>query len=206
MVILSQTVSPMPVPPLPDPPVGRFPPEHPIWPPPQKEQMQMSDKKRVGIMGNYGGHGSPQMFFPQMNTNQKYSEMDPMSYGGAYQHLLNVLENRNSKIGGKQNRINSNPMADPSPQVYSSFAVDSDSKLLNDSLRLQSLYPEVNPSERVDSVETINKVYNQNNLNKQFDKIKEYTNLKKTPEVIKEKEKFNYTSVNPTDGIRRARP
>lgn len=40
----------MPVPPLPDPPVGRFPPEHPIWPPPNRGNQYMSyQPKRASI-------------------------------------------------------------------------------------------------------------------------------------------------------------
>lgn len=41
----------MPVPPLPDPPVGRFPPEHPIWPPKNQPggQMQYNGQKRAGV-------------------------------------------------------------------------------------------------------------------------------------------------------------
>ncbi|XP_074604687.1 uncharacterized protein LOC141857990 [Brevipalpus obovatus] len=41
-------ISPLPVPSLPDPPVGRFPPEHPVWPPP------VHSRGPQGLVGN--GH------------------------------------------------------------------------------------------------------------------------------------------------------
>jgi len=197
-------VSPMPVPPLPDPPVGRFPPEHPIWPPPQRDPNAVSsDKKRVGMVSPYsGGNTYPhipasQVLFP---TNQKYSEVDPSVSSGAYQQIMNLLENRNSKVNVKQNRISSNPVPESqpySPQVYSSFAVESDPKVLNDSIKLQSLYADLNPNDRHDSIEIINKYYNQNTLNNAFDKLKELNGLKKSSniEVIREKDKVNYTSI-----------
>ena len=46
----------MPVPPLPDPPVGRFPPEHPVWPPKnQGLNMPYNNQKRIG----------PELLIPQ---------------------------------------------------------------------------------------------------------------------------------------------
>ncbi|XP_054167364.1 uncharacterized protein LOC128964752 [Oppia nitens] len=192
-------VSPMPVPPLPDPPVGRFPPEHPIWPPPHREPIA-SDKKRIGAVPQYSmpnpnPHISSNVMFPQ--TNQKYSDMDNGGNAGAYQQMVNMLENRNSKVNVKQNRISSNPVAEISPQVYSSFAVETDPKVLNDTIKLQNLYADITSDDRYDSADIINKFYNQNT----FDKIKEFTGMKKvsTSETFKDKEKMNYTLVATSD-------
>jgi len=92
-------VSPMPVPPLPDPPVGRFPPEHPIWPPPPKDAHKYNEKQRIGHNNMYSPPNITHLqnpFLHIMDLPQKIA--DP-----GYQHLLNYLENRNSKPNIKHN-------------------------------------------------------------------------------------------------------
>lgn len=206
----------MPVPPLPDPPVGRFPPEHPIWPPPQKEALPVAEKKRVG-MNPFQGYNpqmmaaSNQVLFPQAsNNNQKYSEADPSPYAGAYQQLMNVLENRNSKNNPtKQNRISSNLVAEPlsASSVYSAYNIEPDPKVVNDSVRLQQLYSEAVPTERHDTIDIINKLYNQQNYNKQL--VREYNNnnIKKmsVPEVKDKAVNYTTAAIEPI-GTRKSRP
>lgn len=208
----------MPVPPLPDPPVGRFPPEHPIWPPPPKDPVKMSDKKRVGGVNTFvvpNSHTSssfntePQNMFPHLNTNQKYSEADPTGSVAAYQQLINLLENRNSKVTHKQNKFAGNSMpthlTDMSGNVYPLISVETNPKIINESsLKLQNLFSnnyELNPNDRQDRHDTIdftNKYHHKSSLNDAFDKLKDFNNINKLPniEINKEKgEKFNHTSV-----------
>lgn len=214
-------VSPMPVPPLPDPPVGRFPPEHPIWPPPPKDPIRMSDKKRVGGANTFtvpNSHTSSsfnsqsQNMFPHMNAYQKYSEMDPTATVAAYQQLLNLLENRNSKVNNKQNKFTSNSvpnhLSDMSGQVYPLITSESNPKVISSnesSIKLQSLYStnsELNPNDRRESIDFMNTFHHKNSLNDAFDKFKDFNNVNKLPnlETTKDKgEKFNYTSVASSD-------
>ena len=177
----------------------------------------MNDKKRIGMNGYHGVN--PQMtshvMFPQVNNNnnnnnnQKFSEVDPSPYAGAYQQLMNVLENRNSKNAVKQNRISSNLVVEPlSPsQVYSTYGIESDPKVVNETSRLQALFAEASPTDRHDTVDIINKLYNQQNYNKHL--VKEYNNnnAKKVSGVEMKDKAVNYTiaAVEPI-GNRKTRP
>lgn len=76
----------MPVPPLPDPPVGRFPPEHPVWPPknqPGGNPMQYSGQKRAGTAA------AASQFVPQ---SYPLGMMNPHYY----QHFQPVADNHRS--------------------------------------------------------------------------------------------------------------
>jgi len=59
-------LSPLPVPSLPKPPVGRFPPEHPSWPPVARNPVKVNQGGNYG--GNYGGYAAS-----ASNNNQAFA-------------------------------------------------------------------------------------------------------------------------------------
>jgi len=198
----------MPVPPLPDPPVGRFPPEHPIWPPPPKDPVKMSDKKRVGgantitVPNSYTSSSFnfyPPNIFPNINTHQRYSEKDPTGNIEAYQQLANLLEKRTSNVNTKQNKFISNSLvsnkADVSAHNYPIITVESNPKVINQSL--YSTNSELNPNDRHESIDFMNRFYHKSGSNDAFDKLKDLTNINKLLNLETNKEngeKLNQTS------------
>jgi hypothetical protein len=201
----------MPVPPLPDPPVGRFPPEHPIWPPPPKDPVKISDKKRVGgantitVPNSYTSSSFnfyPPNIFPNVNTHQKYSEKDPTANIEAYQQLANLLEKRNSNVNSNQKFISSSLVsnkADVSANNYPIITVEYNPKAINQSL--YSTNSELNPNDRHESIDFMNRFYHKSSSNDAFDKLKDLThinnNINKIPNLETNKEngeKLNQTS------------
>lgn len=69
-------ISPLPVPSLPKPPVGRFPPEHPIWPPISKQAVKMPSGpqyQQAGSQQNFGFAYPPQF--------EKSAQLGHLNYG-----------------------------------------------------------------------------------------------------------------------------
>ena len=82
----------MPVPPLPDPPVGRFPPEHPVWPPPNMNQQVPYNHKRAGLgpQITYPSAAASQAFYQYMNKqndNMKNAQLGMRDKPMPFNHL-----------------------------------------------------------------------------------------------------------------------
>lgn len=76
-------LSPLPVPSLPKPPVGRFPPEHPVWPPVSKHPVKLRQHQQ-----------GPQMQYAASNMNPVF-EMAPQFANIGKQQLVSYEESNN---------------------------------------------------------------------------------------------------------------
>lgn len=98
----------MPVPPLPDPPVGRFPPEHSIWPAAGSDQPLVfpSQKSRTGA--GYGQVAAASILNPQfVDPNQGYGQHQQQAQQGFYpMYGYNNEHHRSDKMPAAQGQNN----------------------------------------------------------------------------------------------------
>ncbi|KAI1307220.1 hypothetical protein HDE_00823 [Halotydeus destructor] len=119
-------LSPLPVPSLPKPPVGRFPPEHPIWPPISKHPVKMNG-------GDYGAASHLQQAFVLPNIQGKnpfagYDKAGSLSnYANQAYGVVNGIEHNNYG--------NNNQFQGAASNVYSTIVSPPNGKRVNHNIQ-----------------------------------------------------------------------